>query len=581
MGMKYVKANNFQLKGAAADYSPVTTQYFPYYEDLSFLNAYGTLGNPSVKHVAGTFSVSDGIIYPELNDLGKSLLTLYGNKCDFYISNRYGQYTWSEACGIQIKTMLETYGHYCYNCLPNNGGSPAVIDISWATDYGQEGSYYGAINGGLVLTASGGTIVLPFYGPNTALRTIGMQFTQYNGQDTILTFDASTSYNTSCAHNIADPEIIEVIDSDPEPNIDPSDTGGGGGDGYPDSGHSEEPDLPTLSALGSGLVQLYNPTVSQLRALGVWLWNNDGLDLTDLKRLWSDPMDVILGLSIFPAQPEVESNDSYIQFGNLTSTVQAKKVTNQYLKYSLGKVFVKRALNSYLDYAPYTRIQLYLPYIGIKAIDTDDVMNKWVKIKYSIDFLSGACVAHVMTCKTENGTYDTMYEFGSSINSMVPIVARDYTSLIQSVANLAVMGIAGLWSAGGAARAAETAGGAVKAFGAGAASTIAAGVAASARNAASMKPTVEHGSGITGTTGLMASQEAFFIINRPNLCKPDKQEHFTGYPGFIYRVCKTLRGYTKFVNIEINNILATDAELEEIEDWLVNRGVRLPDAARA
>lgn len=361
-----------------------------------------------------------------------------------------------------------------------------------------------------------------------------------------------------------------VNTANPYPNIEDSDTGGGEGDAGGTSDTIPVPSLPTISALGSGLIQLYNPSSSQLAAFGRWLWagSGAGLDLEDLKKVFNDPMDMILGLSIFPvAIPS--SGDDYIKMGNVSSTVSAPVASAQYAYRDMGTLDINRYYNSYLDYAPYTKVQIFLPYIGIKQLNTDEVMGKTLGLKYAIDLLSGACVAHI----TVNGSL--MYEFGGTCNAQVPLTGRDMTSVLQSLVGavaggaMIIGGLAAGAGAGAGAVAGATATGAVNA------SAIGAGLIGSARSVLGMKPTVEHASGIGGTTGYMSSQTPFLIIERPRLCHPENQEHFTGYPGFIYRRVGDCEGFTKFVNVELTRIHATKEELEELENWFVNRGVRL------
>lgn len=371
-------------------------------------------------------------------------------------------------------------------------------------------------------------------------------------------------------HPPLDPRYIEINPNNPYPNVPDSTTGGGDGEGDNTTDTIPSPSVPTISAFGSGLVELYNPTSSQLATFGSWLWGT-GFDLSTLKRVFNDPMDMILGLSIFPVSPPITGSTEHIQLGNLTcEDVSCNVLARQYQKYSFGTIDLAEYYGSYLDYAPYTKVQIYLPYIGIRTLNTDEVMKKTIGVSYTIDFLSGACVCHIMV----NGSL--MYEFGGSCNEAVPLTGRDMSVLVQGIAGMVATGVTAAVGAVGAMSAlpATATAEAFGAVGAGFAATAGVGMA---RQVLGSKPTVEHASGIGGATGLIAWQKPFLIVERPRLCHPPNQEHFTGYPGFLYFTVSQLigTGYTKFVNFEPVNIHATDAELDEIEDWFVNRGVRL------
>ena len=54
---------------------------------------------------------------------------------------------------------------------------------------------------------------------------------------------------------------------------------------------------------------------------------------------------------------------------------------------------VPHKYNSYLDYAPYTKAEIFLPFIGFCPLNINDIMGKSVDITYNIDLLSGVCTA--------------------------------------------------------------------------------------------------------------------------------------------------------------------------------------------
>lgn len=360
-----------------------------------------------------------------------------------------------------------------------------------------------------------------------------------------------------------------VNTANPYPNIPDSGTSGGDGSGTDTSDNNPVPLLPSVSAIGTGMCRLYNPTVAQLIDLGAWLWGS-GLDLTQLKKIFSDPMDVILGCSVFPVSMPTETTPQTIIFGNIDSQISSRVVSSQYTSYDLGQIDVTSYYNSYLDFAPYTKMQIYLPFIGMKSLNVDEFMStadvaKRIGVTYSIDLLSGACVAHIYL--NVGSTSTLLYEFGGTCNTQIPLNSRDYTATVQSL-----LGIVGGSVAAGVAAfmLPETIPAVV-----GAAGAVGGMFMNAAKNTIASKPTVEHAGGIGGSTGIMGSRKAYLIIERPNLCHPENQEHFTGYPGFLYRTVNQLNGYTKFINFELQNIHATEPELEEIKEWFTVKGVLL------
>lgn len=345
----------------------------------------------------------------------------------------------------------------------------------------------------------------------------------------------------------------------------PSGQTGGQQEPPPVSGLVDLPAQPEISALSSGMIQLYNPSRAQVIALGQWLWNR-GLDLESLKKIFATPMDVILGLSILPVSPATDAAESVI-FGNIDSGIEMRPVSSQYMTKNMGSLAIPLYYNSYLDYEPYTKIELFLPYIGCRTLSADEVMGKTISVDYRIDVLSGACVAFV----TVNG--DVLYQFGGSVATQIPITSQNYQGVIQGVLGAVASTVGGLIGLGAIAAGMAS----VAAPAVGAVAVTGTALASSAHNVMSAKQRIDHSGGINGSTGVVGSQYPYVVITRPNWHKAANQPHFTGYPGFFYATVSELSGFTQFVNFEFTRVHATDSELEELEDWFINKGVRLPE----
>lgn len=331
------------------------------------------------------------------------------------------------------------------------------------------------------------------------------------------------------------------------PNTDPYNPNAepGGGDGETQTADSiTDPALPTISSVDTGFITLYKPSISQLNALATWMWGS--LDIDMFKRVMQSPMDAVLGLSILPGIVPSGSSSS-VKIGNLDSGVSMSKVSSQYMKFDCGSLTVKRKWGAFLDYSPYTKTYLYLPFIGIRSVETDSIMNTPVHIKYNIDVMSGACCAFVIA----NGT--TLYSFIGQCSCSVPVTGRDWTNLINGVLG-AVSGVA---SAAGSAASGNIMG-------------AVSGIASAASSALSAKPTIEHSGSMGGMGGLMGIKRPYFIIERPVQAVPGHQNDVIGYPSFVYKYISQLSGYTEFEQIHLEGIPCTSDELNEIENILLS-----------
>ena len=334
---------------------------------------------------------------------------------------------------------------------------------------------------------------------------------------------------------------------DPYGNGGKTETGGGGGTfgggntifgGTSDS--IDIPPLPAASASSAGFITLFNPSLSQLNNLANYMWS-DLFSLDTFKKIFADPMDCILGLSIVPVKP-ASAGTSAVKIGNVSTDVSMNKTSSQYVAVDCGTIDVKEYWGAYLDYAPYTQCEIYLPYVGTKQISVDDVMNKAVHVVYHVDILSGACNAYVKCGDS------VLYTFVGQCSSSIPISGNDWTNVLNGA--ISVAGKIGLAMATGGATALMS--------GLGAASSI----------ISSSKPTVERSGAMSSTGGLLGIQKPYLILTRPRQALPENQNKYTGYPSFITMSLSDCTGYTEIDSVHLENMSCTDEEAQEIENLL-------------
>lgn len=343
-----------------------------------------------------------------------------------------------------------------------------------------------------------------------------------------------------CLDAMADDDWSGENDTDPFAPGGNAGTGGGTGsfDGTGDA--ISVPGLPTLSAVDTGFITLFNPTLAQIRELCSYMWS-DLFDLDSLKKLFADPMQSILGLSIVPvAVPN--SGARAVKVGNISTGVSMNVATQQYVSVDCGTLNVNEYWGAYLDYDPYTKAEIYLPYIGTHAIAVDDIMNKPVHVVYNIDILSGACCAHIKCGDS------VMYSFIGQCSAQIPITGNDWGSVINGALSIAGA-IGSMVATGGAA-----------------APLAVSAIASTAVN--SVKPNIEKSGAMSGAGGMLGVQTPYLILTRPRQALPVKQNEFMGYPAFITSTLADLTGYTEVDSIHLENVDATDAELSEIETLL-------------
>lgn len=373
-------------------------------------------------------------------------------------------------------------------------------------------------------------------------------------------------------------------------NYGPGENQGGDGDGDDTSDTIAVPSNPTLEVTSSGMVTIFTPDITQIQTLASALIDPNFFQA--LGNVFASLDEVILGLHIVPLVVPYSGPSTAISINLLgiayRVSVGLYKATVQFIDVDCGTLDVNEYWGNCLDYNPYTKITIFLPFIGYVDIDADDVMNKTVGIKYRVDVATGACIAFI----TANGS--VMYQYAGNCALPIPVSSTDQNSAIQnivSIATAAVSGGAGLAAAGAAVADAESAfdkasgykeikaaiSGLDKAkahYEAVTEKNIGKLTGVSANAVVNSKAQFHHGGSLGTSAGFMGIKKPYMIIRRPKQMVPDKYGAFNGYPTNTYVQLNDLIGYTRVSDIRLNIPDATVDEILECER-LLKEGVVL------
>ena len=329
---------------------------------------------------------------------------------------------------------------------------------------------------------------------------------------------------------------------------DPSHEGGGGGNFDPSSDPIDFPELPTGGALSSGAIKAFVVTSNTIESMFQKLWDETLFDVSNFQKLLEEPLDSLISLHCLPFKPTVGSPGN-IKLGNYDfgGGVTGDVVTSQYKTIDCGQITVNEFWGSALDYTS-TRIEIFLPFIGIKRLQPDDVMGNVLAVKYNVDVLTGDLTAQIKCGKS------VLYKYQGNCKSMIPVSSRQneqLLNLIKGAGSVAAGAIAG--GAGGA---------------------LAAGVS-TAVNVITSKIDVTRSGDLSGAVGMLDHFLPYLIIHRPKQSLAAGFNTYKGYPSNITSSLASLKGYTEVDYINLQNINGgTDEELREIES-LLKEGVLL------
>lgn len=390
-------------------------------------------------------------------------------------------------------------------------------------------------------SSESGLYVLYSDNPGCDIRENAFAVTAVMSGYTLRNWSSPTQFNvtTDDISNYISGEI-DPTKTDPYNPAGESSTGGGTGDFDGTSYSVDIPNLPSLSAVDTGFISLFNPSATQLKSLANYMWG-DLFDIDTWKKIFANPMDAILGLSIVPVNvPGGESET--VSVGNISTGISMTKASSQYVAVDCGTLNVNEYWGAYLDYDPYTKAEIYLPFIGAHPLAVDDIMGKSVHVVYHVDILSGSCCAYI---KCGNSV---LYSFVGQCSCSIPITGNDWTNVVNGALSIAAS-IGTMVATGGAS-----------------APMSIPNIASTAVN--NLKPNVERSGSMGGMGGMLGIQKPYLILTRPRQALPANQNEYMGYPAFITMELSDCDGYTEIESIHLNNVPATERELEEIETLL-------------
>jgi hypothetical protein len=340
-----------------------------------------------------------------------------------------------------------------------------------------------------------------------------------------------------------------------------------GGYTTPDGGNGEvrvsvnipQPELPPEALLESGIIQMYSPSSTEMKNFMNYIYSAADSFITNIKKIWVNPMDSIISFSIVPFDVSTEKTDSQlVKFCGISTDVSMTKV-KQFKQFDFGDLHIPRETNSALDYANFTKVQVNLPFIGIQDLETDDVMDADLNLVYNVDLLSGDCIASIL-CRKKDNKYNNKYEaplyqFKGNVILNAPVTGNNFASFYGGVANLITKTAAAVGGGGGALGIAD----------------------AASQFVLSEKANTQRSGSMTGNSGQLGNYIPYVIIESPIKSTTEGMYTRQGYPANVMTKLSSLEngnfhgGYAQFMKgtVIVDQMeSATDREKEAIKQLL-------------
>ena len=351
---------------------------------------------------------------------------------------------------------------------------------------------------------------------------------------------------------------LEHVYAPDNPYDDHQPDGNEGGDGGfdNDSDPTPIPDLPDIDITANGGLKLYKCTNTDIAALISYLNSNTPGDA--VLKMWQNPIQSVLACYYLPYPVTVKGAANITALGMDTGV--SAYTAKPWQDWPLGSIYVDYSCgNCFLDFEPYSSCSIYLPFIGMRKLNMDEVVGKSVGVTYQFDNTSGACVAYV----TVNDS--VRYSYSGSCAVGIPLTQQNWGQFYVAAATAAAGALAG--GIGAVAGAASAGGGLAGAKAAGAAlgEGIQAGGGLGSLNA---KPTIRRSGSICGAASALAYPAPYLIIEYPDKAKVANPAPVTGLACGRTLSLGSLSGYNVIEHVHLDNIGATGPELDEIERLL-------------
>lgn len=317
----------------------------------------------------------------------------------------------------------------------------------------------------------------------------------------------------------------------------------------PNTGTGDSPIPVAPSGSASALWSVYHPTQAQVNSFGAWLWGSPFL--TNIGKLFQNPIEGVISLHKVFVTP-IDSGSGNIVVGTLDSGVSSATVNKQYIEVDCGSVTLSEYFGNVFDYDPYTKVALYLPFVGIVPLNVYDVMRSTINVKYGVDIFTGACIA--MISVSRDGNDATLYQYSGNCAVHYPLSNVQQSQLLSGLIAIAA-GIGSIVATAGAATPS-------------AAAAIAGAAGAAGGAVSALHSNIGRSGGFSANAGAMGIKIPYLIIERPQTKVAQTFPELAGYPTNYSCKLGDCSGHVIVKHVHIEGINATDTELEQIDSLL-------------
>ena len=345
--------------------------------------------------------------------------------------------------------------------------------------------------------------------------------------------------------DVTEPDPEDPTDEDYMPDEDPEEK-------------KEEKDVP-LNEPKLGTVGVFNRcyavNANELQKLADYLWNVDETTfetiIKGLSLMGQNPMNAIISIIMYPFTVDETGTLEDIRIGTVDTKITGLAMDFSSVRvFDLGSCYCQAMYKNYLDYAPYTSISLYVPYVGVISLPPSEFMHKFITVKLVVDIMTGVgqVVVYAKSNEPDSSNYGLPLIYRNCvIGAQIAVTGQDASTIagnyIKAITELSkgAVGFAGgnVASAGGIAQ--------------GSIDLLTAG-----------NVPIESSGSNSPQCGFFMPQRCALIVHRPQPVQISNYAHLVGYACYDGGNVGKYTGYAEFTNIKLDINVATDDEKKEI-----------------
>lgn len=286
-----------------------------------------------------------------------------------------------------------------------------------------------------------------------------------------------------------------------------------------------------------------------------FLWSDNFV--SNMVKAYQNPADCVISLTAWPFRPKAGSALEKIYFGNVDSQISWYRLKNQFELFDLGTIDIYDDLYKYgkiqpIQLDPYSKLTVFLPYIGEVTIPFTYAIYYKLRLKYRVDWISGACTAIMDGESRDTGEYrNKVGQWSGNCCIQLPFGGASFANMyrglitgISSMAGLALGGPAGM------------------AVGAGVGSA-AGGILLPSGSQTSLQTSGNS----AGAGGFLGAGQPYLTYYSPNISASAYSKHcaINGYPTNEVQPISIATGVCQIDSVHLDSLNATKTEKEMLE----------------